>query len=135
MNVGMGVPMRPVARRVATWRLLPPPRNNQGLVRLAGRTGFPQSSVSSGADGPSPRPALPWHLLHSMAPNISFPRAMDSLEVATSFGSAAVFGGYLNAPIAKLFTEVNRFQRSFSASTLQVGMVVHVMPSDMMPDR
>src|SRR5881397_1589386 len=104
MNDGMGVPMRPVTRRVATWSLLPPPRNNQGLVRLAGRTGFPQSSLSSGADGPSPRPALPWHLLHSMASNISYPRAMDSLEAATSLGSADTFGGSLNASPAKLFT-------------------------------
>ena len=60
--------------------------------------------MSSGADRLSPRPALPWHLLHSMASNISFPRVMDSLEAATSFGSVAAFCASLNAPPAKVFT-------------------------------
>src|SRR5574341_1367216 len=96
MNDGIGVPMRPVTRRVAMSLALSPPRNVQGLVRLAARMGFPQSSLRSGADGPSPRPALPWHLLHSMASNISLPRARDSLEDATSFGISAPFEGSLN---------------------------------------
>src|SRR3990172_692432 len=101
-NDGMGVPIRPVASRVAISLVLAPPPDVQDLVRGAGRMGVSQSSLSSGAEGPSPRPSLPWHLLHSIASNISLPRAMDSSEETTSFGRSATLGGSLNLSGAKV---------------------------------
>src|SRR2546425_1274908 len=86
MNDGIGVPRMPAPSRVAMSARLAPPRNVQRFVRFAGAMGWPHSSFSSGRDGPSPRPSLPWHLLHSIASNISFPRLMDSAQDATPLG-------------------------------------------------
>src|SRR3990172_6062342 len=128
-NVGIGVPMSPVASRVAISFVLPPPRKVHGLVRFAGLTGFPQSSFSSGIDGPSARPAFPWHLLHSIASNISLPRFKDASDEETSFGRSTGFGASLKLSGAKLFTYATRFHLSFSGRTLQGGIEVPGIPS------
>src|SRR3970282_291292 len=134
-NDGMGVPIRPVASRVALSLVLAPPRNVQDLVRVAGRMGFPQSSLSAGAEGPSPRPPLPWHLLHSIASNISLPRAMDSLEETTSFGRSATLGGSLNLSGAKILWEETRVHRSLSGMPVLAGIDVPGIPSVMTLNR
>jgi hypothetical protein len=61
-NAGIGVPSTPLAIRVAISVRERPPRKFQRLVRFAGATGLPHSSFSSGRDGPSARPSVPWHL-------------------------------------------------------------------------
>src|SRR3970040_1763273 len=124
MKDGMGVPMSPVTSRAATSLALAPPLKFHDFVRFAGLTGLPQSSLSSGADGPSPRPALPWHLLHSMASNISLPRARDSLDEATSFGRSATLGASLNASPAKVLRYATRCPRSRSGGTFQPGIEI-----------
>src|SRR5438552_14146147 len=129
MNEGMGVPRTPLARRVATSTGALPPRKRQGFVRLAGAIGLPQSSFSSGRDGPSERPSVPWHLLHSIASYISLPRRIDSGEEATSFGSSSFFGASLNVSGAKVLRCATRFQRSFLGSTAPDGIEVRGLPS------
>src|SRR5262249_40189316 len=104
------------------------PRNVQRLVRLAGAMGCPHSSLSSGRDGPSARPSAPWHLLHSIASNISLPRLMEASDEATSLGRSSFFGASLNLSAAKVLTEATRFQRSFSGSTDHGGIEVPGMP-------
>ncbi len=59
MNDGIGVPSTPAASRSAISVRSAPPRNVHGFVRFAGGIGEPQSSFSSGRDGPSARPAMP----------------------------------------------------------------------------
>src|SRR5216117_3528382 len=110
MKEGMGVPTTPLARRVATSTGALPPRKRQGIVRLAGAIGLPQSSFSSGRDGPSARPSVPWHLLHSIASNISLPRLSDASDDDTSFGSSCFFGASLNFSAANVLTYATRFQ-------------------------
>src|SRR5207245_6966210 len=117
MKVGIGVPRTPMARRVAISVRLPPPRNVHRLVRLAGLIGCPHSSFSSGIDGPSARPAAPWHLLHSIASYISLPRLIDSADELTSRGNSCGFGCSLNFSAAKLLTYATRFHRSLSGTT------------------
>src|SRR2546428_12883515 len=104
MRVGIGVPGTPVARRVAPSTRLAPPRNVHRLVRLAGLIGCPHSSFSSGRDGPSARPSAPWHLLHSMASNISLPRLIEFADEATSLGSSCFFVASLNLSAANALT-------------------------------
>src|SRR2546429_3992517 len=104
MKDGMGVPLTPVARRMAMSSGAGPPRKVHRLVRFAGLIGRPQSSFSSGREGPSARPSVPWHLLHSIASNISLPRLIDSVDEATSLGSSSFLGASLNLSAAKVFT-------------------------------
>ena len=61
MNDGIGVPFIPVVivRKMSSRD--DPPRKVQLCVRFAARIGCPKSSVSVGAEGPSPRPRSPWH--------------------------------------------------------------------------
>src|SRR3989338_7864994 len=101
MKDGIGVPSTPAAIRVAIAVRDMPPRKFHGLVRLAGAIGGAQSSFTSAREGPSARPWVPWHLLHSMASNISRPRLIDSAEEATSLGSSSFFGASLNFSGAK----------------------------------
>jgi hypothetical protein len=128
MNDGIGVPRTPFASRIAMSPRVAPPRKVQRLVRFAGRIGWPQSSFSSGREGPSARPSTPWHLWHSIASNISLPRLIDSADGATSFGSSCFFGASLNFSAANVLRYAMRLQRSFSASTSQAGMKVPGMP-------
>ena len=101
MKEGIGVPRRPVASRIAISLRSLPPRKFQRWVRLAGLIGCPHSSFSSARDGPSARPAVPWHLWHSMASYISLPRLTDSAEEATSLGNSCFLGASLNLSAAK----------------------------------
>jgi hypothetical protein len=57
---GIGVPFKPVlkVRKMSSRR--GPPRNVQRRVRSAARIAWLRSSLSVGAEGPSPRPASPW---------------------------------------------------------------------------
>src|SRR3990167_8931239 len=128
MKDGIGVPGPPAAIRVAIAVRDMPPRKFHGLVRLAGAIGWPQSSFSSAREGPSARPWLPWHLLHSMASNISRPRLIDSGDEATSLGSSRVFGAALKVSGAKPLRYATRFHRSFSGSTAHGGIEVPGMP-------
>src|SRR5215467_15016725 len=104
MNAGIGVPSTPVASRVAMSRREPPPRNVHRLVRLAGLIGWPHSSFSSERDGPSARPSVPWHLLHSIASNTSLPRLIESAEDETSLGRSSFLGASLNLSAANDLT-------------------------------
>src|SRR5215472_13321101 len=88
-KVGIGDPRSPVDSRVATSRGVGPPRKVHGFVRLAGRMGLPQSSFRSEPGAGSPRPFWPWHLLHSMASNISWPRLIEAAFDFTSGGILA----------------------------------------------
>src|SRR5688500_14086199 len=60
-NDGIGGPLNPVliVRKISS--RVDPARNVQLCARFAARIGFPRSSVNVGAEGPSPRPRLPWH--------------------------------------------------------------------------
>ena len=78
MKDGMGVPLTPVARRMAMSSGAGPPRKVHRLVRFAGLIGRPQSSFSSDRDGPSARPSVPWHLLHDRLEHLS--AALDRLR-------------------------------------------------------
>ena len=66
-NPGMGVPLSPVLidRKISSRD--EPPRKVQLCVRSAGRIGCPQSSFRVGAEGPSPRPSVPWHLMQPVS--------------------------------------------------------------------
>src|SRR5205823_1818165 len=125
---GIGVPSTPVARRIAISVRPAPPRKVHRFVRFAGAIGLPQSSLSSGRDGPSARPAVPWHLLHSIASNISLPRLIDASDDATSFGISCFFGASLNFSAANVLTYATRFQRSLSGRTSHGGIDVPGMP-------
>ena len=61
-NDGIGVPFNPVliVRKMSSRD--DPPRKVQRCARSAARIGWPQSSFRVGAEGPSPRPSVPWHL-------------------------------------------------------------------------
>ena len=61
-NDGMGVPLSPVLIVLKISSRDEPPRKVQLCARSAGRIGCPQSSIRVGAEGPSPRPSVPWHL-------------------------------------------------------------------------
>src|SRR2546423_6267681 len=135
MNDGIGVPRTPLASRVAMSVRDEPPRNVHRLVRFAGAIGCPQSSFSSGRDGPSPRPATPWHLWHSIASNISLPRLIDASDDDTSFGSSSFFGASLNRSGANVLMYATRFHRSFSGRTSHAGMEVPGIPAVMILNR
>src|SRR5215831_5334896 len=128
MKAGMGVPRTPVAMRVAISPRVAPPRKVQRLVRLAGLIGCPHSSFSSGREGPSARPWAPWHLLHSIASNISLPRLIDASEALTSFGRSCFLGASLNRSAAKVLRYATRFHRSLSGRTDHAGIDVPGMP-------
>src|SRR5262245_50117928 len=135
MKVGIGVPSTPTVSRVAMSVRDAPPRKFQRLVRLAGAIGWPHSSFSSERDGPSARPSVPWHLLHSIASNISLPRLIDSVDEETSLGRSAFLVGSLNLSAANALTYATRFQRSFSGSTTHDGIDVPGIPSVMTRNR
>src|SRR6185436_13290603 len=121
--------------RVAISVRLCPPRKFQRLVRLAGATGKPHSSFSSGRDGPSARPSVPWHLWHSIASYISLPRLIEASDDATSFGSSSFLGASLKASAANVLMYATRFQRSLSGRTAHGGMEVPGIPSLTMRNR
>src|SRR5262249_30499599 len=100
MKVGRGGRRTRGASRVAISVGVGPPRKVHRLVRLAGGIGWPHSSFSSARDGPSARPSVPWHLLHSIASNISLPRLIDSADEETSFGRSSFLGASLNLSAA-----------------------------------
>ena len=114
---------------------LAPPRKVHRLVRLAGATGKPHSSFSSGRDGPSARPSVPWHLWHSIASNISLPRLSDASEDDTSFGKSSFLGASLKASGANVLMYATRFQRSLSGRTAHGGIEVPGIPSVMILNR
>ena len=60
-NDGIGVPLNPVVIVLKISSRDDPPRNVQLCARFAARIGWPKSSTRVGADGPSPRPSVPWH--------------------------------------------------------------------------
>jgi hypothetical protein len=64
MYEGMGVPSKPVVKRVYISFTVLPPLYRQPWVRFRGRIGRSQSSLSVGVDGPFPRPFSPWHSQH-----------------------------------------------------------------------
>ena len=66
-NDGIGVPLNPVLIVLKISSRADPPRNVQLCERSAGRIERPNSSVRVGADGPSPRPAGPWHLMQPLS--------------------------------------------------------------------
>src|SRR5829696_7667285 len=86
-NDGIGVPFNPVliARKISSRD--DPPRNVQLWVRSAARIEWPQSSVRVGADGPSPRPSVPWHFAQPFSSNSFFPSATVSFVVFGALGS------------------------------------------------
>src|SRR5262249_9681513 len=131
MNDGIGVPSTPAPSRMAMSVRDAPPLKFQRFVRLAGAIGWPHSSFSSARDGPSARPSAPWHLLHSIASNISLPRLSDSADDETSLGRSSFFGASLNLSAAKALMYATRFQRSFSGSTFHDGIEVPGIPSVM----
>ena len=61
-NEGIGVPLSPVVIVLKISSRDGPPRKVQGCVRFAARIGWPKSSTRVEAEGPSPRPSVPWHL-------------------------------------------------------------------------
>src|SRR3989442_4256539 len=121
-KAGMGVPSTPAASRVAMAARLGPPRKVHRLVRFAGLMGCPHSSLSSGREGPSARPSAPWHLLHSIASNISRPRLIDSADAPTSLGSSSFLGASLNFSEAKDLMYAIRVHRSLSERTAHGGI-------------
>src|SRR5262249_41256154 len=124
MKVGIGVPSTPTASRVAVSGREAPPRKFQRLVRFAGAIGWPHPAFSSGRDGPSARPSAPWHLLHSIASNISLPRLIDSADDETSLGRSAFLVVSLNLSAANDLIYATRFQRSLSGRTAHDGIDV-----------
>ena len=58
----MGVPLNPVLIVLKMSSRDDPPRKVQLCARSAARIAWPQSSFRVGAEGPSPRPSVPWHL-------------------------------------------------------------------------
>ena len=60
-NDGIGVPLSPVVIVLKISSRDDPPRKVQLCARFAARIGWPKSSISVGAEGPSPRPSVPWH--------------------------------------------------------------------------
>ena len=60
-NDGIGVPLSPVLIVLKMSSRDDPPRKVQLCARSAARIGWPKSSTSVGAEGPSPRPTVPWH--------------------------------------------------------------------------
>src|SRR3954447_10241935 len=91
-NEGIGVPFNPVlmARKMSS--RLEPPRNAQLCVRFAARIGFPQSSIKVGAEGPSPRPSVPWHRRQPFSSYNFFPSAIDSFVDFGALGRSTGFG-------------------------------------------
>ena len=57
-NDGMGVPLSPVLIVLKISSRDDPPRKVQLCARFAARIGWPKSSTSVGAEGPSPRPSV-----------------------------------------------------------------------------
>ena len=88
VNDGIGVPLNPVVivRKMSSRD--DPPRKVQGCARLAARIGWVKSSVSVGADGPSPRPRLPWHFRQPVSSYSFFPSSIDSAVAEGPLGSS-----------------------------------------------
>ena len=102
VNDGIGVPLNPVliVRKMSS--RVGPPRKVQGCERSAARIGRPKSSCSVGADGPSPRPRLPWHFRQPVSSYSFLPSSMDSAVAAGPLGSstgweAAVRSGFVKS--------------------------------------
>ena len=78
-NDGIGVPLSPVLIVLKMSSRVAPPRKVQLWARSAARIAWPASSFSVGADDPSPRPSVPWHLTQPVSSKSFFPSAMVSL--------------------------------------------------------
>src|SRR4030095_15065709 len=92
VNDGIGVPLSPVliVRKMSSRD--GPPRKVQGCVRFAARIGWPGSSFSVGADGPSPRPRLPWHFKQPVSAYNFFPSSIDSFVALGPLGNESGLG-------------------------------------------
>src|SRR6266545_3688839 len=103
-NDGIGEPLSPVliVRKISSRD--GPPRKVQLCARFAARIGCPKSSVSVGAEGPSPRPRLPWHFRQPVSTYSFFPSSIDSLDAVGALGSSIGFGTF--SPLEKLGEKV-----------------------------
>src|SRR6188508_2321396 len=84
---GIGVPFNPVLIVLKMSSRVDPPRNVQLCARSAGGIECPQSSLRVGADGPSPRPTVPWHFTQPFSTYSFFPSSTDSFEELGAPGS------------------------------------------------
>src|SRR5262249_37002809 len=92
LNDGIGVPLKPVLIVLKMSSRDDPPRNVQLCVRSAARIGYPKSSVSVGADRPSPRPSGPWHRMQPVSSKSFLPAAMVSVVDLGALGSSMGLG-------------------------------------------
>src|SRR5262249_34329911 len=71
-----------------------PARKVQLCERSAGRIGRPQSSINVGAEGPSPRPSVPWHFEQPVSSKSFFPCSIDSFVDFGALGSSMGCGTF-----------------------------------------
>ena len=120
---GMGVPSRPVIKsRYNPWsdsphlNLVPPLKSN-------GVMGYPLLSVSEDADGPLPRPSLPWQSQQFMLWKSSPPRLALSGDVAGSGGIGSLSPGFSSLKRGeKLLTYATRSIRCWRVSGFHEGI-------------
>src|SRR5687767_9520899 len=101
-----------------------PPRKVQGSARFAARIGWFQSSLRVGAEGPSPRPRLPWQRMQPVSSKSFFPAAMVSSVDRGALGSSTGFGAFsgLAKSGEKVVMKYARFETSSSVRSGQAGM-------------
>src|SRR5262245_34386778 len=125
-NDGIGVPLSPVliVRKISSRD--DPPRNVQFDARSAARIGCPKSSVNVGADGPSPRPTLPWHFRQPVSVYSFFPSSIDSFVVLGALGNSSGFGtsSRFEKSGEKVVMKYARLDTSWSESAGQAGIDV-----------
>src|SRR4026207_1687788 len=91
-NPGIGGPLNPGLLVPEVVPRDAPPRNVQLCVRFAARIEWLQSSFRVGAEGPSPRPSVPWHFTHPLSSYSFFPSVPDSFVTLGALGSGTGFG-------------------------------------------
>src|SRR3954470_14353832 len=89
---GIGEPLSPVLIDLKMSSRDDPPRKVQLCARSAGRIGPPHSSIKVGADGPSPRPSVPWHFTQPLSSYSFFPCSMVSFVDRGALGSGTGLG-------------------------------------------
>src|SRR5215470_17327055 len=94
---GIGVPSSPVTRTRNMSPFVSPHLKRDPLVKSKGVMGFPLLSVSVAAEGPKPRPSLPWQLQQFRLSKISAPRLTLSAEVDGSIGIDTGAGTFSSA--------------------------------------
>src|SRR3954463_8650377 len=132
-NDGIGVPFSPMLIVLKMSSRDEPPRNVQLWARSAGRIGWPQSSFNVGADGPSPRPSVPWHFTQPVSTYSFFPCSMDSLVDEGALGSATglgAFSGLANSG-EKDVTKSARSDTCWSVKSGHAGIDEYGMPRRM----